>query len=324
MRAQSFLALLSLAIWAGCATTRYTDTSRTAMEQMLISNAVDQALDRVEFPQLAGQSVFIEEKYIECVDKAYVLGCVRHRVLAGGARLADKADNADIVLEIRSGGVGTDKVETFYGMPAMAVPGPLPISLPEVKLLGRSTQSGTAKLGIVAYHAKEKKAIGSGGMALARSHDHSWTVLGMGPYFRGEVREEVTSATTGRSLSADVARAAVKRGYRTAEGNAAHVALADERAALLASAKPPAPAANGPAPNAQVADARGQPTGMRPAIAAPPGVPGTVAPGPYPLTPPLQGPLGPLPGAPPNGFFPAMPAPGAMTGAMPTPTLTGF
>ncbi len=320
MRARSIVALLALILFGGCATTRYSDTSRTGMEQLLISNAVDQALDRVEFPQLAGQSVFIDDKYIECIDKAYVVGCVRHRVLACGAKLADKADSADIVLEVRSGGVGTDKVEAFFGIPPIALPLPMPVNLPEIRLVGRQTQTGTAKLGIVAYHAKEKRAIGEGGMALAKSHDHGWMVMGMGPYFSGEVREEVAAATGNGSVSSEAARAATRRGYRTSQGKLANVELADERVAALASARPiPAPST----PGIPVADARGQALHgvVRPASAAQPGVPNLAVPslpgpGGYPpvrpLMPPPAGPLGPLPEMPAGGFFPAMPSPSAL------------
>jgi Family of unknown function (DUF6655) len=345
MRAPLAIALLAVIGLNGCATTRYTDTSRTGMEQLLISNAIDQALDHVEFPQLAGESVFVDDKYIECVDKAYIVGCVRHRVLAVGAKLADKVDNADVVLEIRSGGVGTDKVDSFLGVPPVAIPGPVAINLPEIKLMGRHSQTGTAKLGIVAYRAKERTAIGQGGMTLAKSHDNGWMILGIGPYFTGEVREEITAATSNRSISEDAVRAAAERGYRNAQGNLATVTLADGRATALASAHP---AATASAPGTAVADARGRvmpaatmpgatisgatlpgattpgattPCAVRPVSVAPSGVPGGPLPGSYPLAPPRApqqaaplGPLGPLPGMPSSGLFPAMPPPAAPGG----------
>lgn len=294
------IATLALMIYSGCASTRYTDTSRTAMEQLLISNAVDQSLDRVDFPQLAGQSVFVEDKFVECVDKAYVVGCVRHRVLANGAKLAEKADGADIVLEIRSGGVGTDKVESFFGVPKIALPGPVPINLPEVKLVSKEVQSGTAKIGIVAYHAKERKAIGNGGLSLAKSHDNAWTILGMGPYFHGEVREEVTSATSTSSVSSEAGRVAAKRGYRSQRGELANVNLADGRAASFVAAAPAAPATPAAPLSTAVADARGQ---IAPARPAP--TPNPVAPVGY--TPPPGQPY-PNTAPPPNGYFPTIPA----------------
>ena len=59
------------------------------------------------------KKVLVEEKYLDCVDKAYVLGSVRDRVVRGGAELVTKPEEADIILEVRSGGVGTDMSNTF-------------------------------------------------------------------------------------------------------------------------------------------------------------------------------------------------------------------
>jgi len=80
------LTLLAIVL-TGCTSTSTSNTARTAKEQMLLSNAIDQSLDKVDFMPLSGQNVFIEEKYLECVDKTYVLGSVRHRVLKAGGTL---------------------------------------------------------------------------------------------------------------------------------------------------------------------------------------------------------------------------------------------
>ena len=55
----------------GCTHTSTSNTARTAKEQMLLSNAVDQSLDKVDFTPLYGQKVFVDDKYLECVDKNY-------------------------------------------------------------------------------------------------------------------------------------------------------------------------------------------------------------------------------------------------------------
>ena len=206
----------ALLLAAGCTSARTSDTSRTGLEQLLISNAVDQALDRVDFAPLAGKKVYIEEKYLDCVDKGYVVGSVRHRALATGAELVGSVDAADQIVEIRSGGVGTDRSESFLGMPGLAVPGPLPVSLPEIQLASRKTQRATAKLGLVVYDAKSKQALGKGGLALARSNDSNWYLLGVGPFNSGSVKNEV-SVATGEALSepsvAAMLQALNNRGY---------------------------------------------------------------------------------------------------------------
>ena len=58
---QRFLIIiLSLAVWAGCGTTRWSDSSRTATEQLLISGAIDRSVSSLDFRALAGKTVFID------------------------------------------------------------------------------------------------------------------------------------------------------------------------------------------------------------------------------------------------------------------------
>ncbi len=190
--------LLVVLVTIGCNTTRVTDTSRTGVEQLLISGAIDKSLDRIDFSSLAGRDVFVDDTYLDCVDKKYVVGVIRHRALRERARLVAKAEEADVILEVYCGTVGTDRAEGFLGTPAVSVPGPMPIALPEVKLISQATQYGTAKLGIVAYDAKTKQALSAGGLTRARANDSNFYFLGMGPINTGTVREEVAIAKEGQ------------------------------------------------------------------------------------------------------------------------------
>lgn len=199
-----FASAVILASAVGCATSRTSDTARTGIEQLLISNAVDQALRKVQFDQLHGQSIFVQDKYLDGVDKNYVVGSVRHLVLASGCELVDKIEDADVILEVRSGGIGTDSKESFIGSPKVALPGPMPFELPEVRLITTKTQTGTAKIGIVAYDAKSHATLGRGGLSLARSTDSNWYILGAGPFNSGHIRKEVTEATSEQSVAMDL------------------------------------------------------------------------------------------------------------------------
>ena len=183
-------AVLCLA-FAGCASTSSSNTSRTGMEQLLISDAIDRSLEKVDFTPMTGRAVYIETAHLDCVDKGYLISSVRHRALAAGARLADKKDSADAIVEVRSGGVGTDRVESYIGTPAVSVPGLTAIEIPEVKLWTKKKQTGTAKIGIVAYDAKSGAPLGDGGMTMARSDDSNSFILGVGPWQSGTVREGV-------------------------------------------------------------------------------------------------------------------------------------
>ncbi|MFG0335241.1 MAG: DUF6655 family protein [Maioricimonas sp. JB049] len=183
------LTVFCLGVICGCASTKTSNTARTAVEQLLVSNAVDQALDRIDFRPFAGQPVFIQEKYVDCVDKAYVIGSLRHRVMNAGGRIVDSVDDATVVLELRSGSVGTNTSESFIGVPEVALPGMM--TLPEVQMLSRTYQTGTAKLGMVAYDAKTREVLGAGGVSLAQSDDSNWFVAGVGPFQTGSIRSEV-------------------------------------------------------------------------------------------------------------------------------------
>jgi hypothetical protein len=181
--------MASLAFVTGCASTTTSNTARTGTEQLLISSAIDRAMSTVQFSDFNGRVVFVDEKYLDSVDKGYLVGSIRHRILQAGGTIAAAPDKADIVLEVRSGGVGTDGQESFIGIPAIGIPG-LPIELPEVKLASRSTQMGTAKLGFVCYDAKTGASLGSGGNATALTHNNDTYVMGVGPFRSGSVRDQ--------------------------------------------------------------------------------------------------------------------------------------
>jgi len=190
----TLLTLLLATATFGCTTTRHTDTSRTGLEQLLVSNAVDQALDRYTFEHLRGRAVYLEEEYLECVDRNYVLGSIRQRVLAGGGRLVEDRDQAEVILEARSGGIGTDRKDLVIGIPSFAIPTPQPITLPELPIVTQSRQVGTAKIGLVAYDARSKGTLGGDRLALARSNVDKWYILGLTPFDSGSVHEEIRTA----------------------------------------------------------------------------------------------------------------------------------
>ena len=174
------LAMIACAFCLGCSTTRTTDTARTGMEQLLISNAIDQTMNKTALPDVAGKTVYLEEKYLDSVDKGYIVGTMRRKLL--------------------NAGVGTDNVEQYVGMPGLTGPG-LPVELPEVRLYEKKSQFGTAKIGVVAYDTPTGQMVYDGGGSLARANDSNWTVLGIGPFQEGSVRNELNHATGGVSVA---------------------------------------------------------------------------------------------------------------------------
>ncbi len=201
------LAIASLFLgFSGCTTTRTTDTARTGMEQLLISNAVDQTMGKTTLPDVFGKKVFVEEKYLDAVDKGYIVGSMRQKLLASGASLMDAKEGSDVTIELYSGAVGTDNVETYMGVPGLTVPG-LPVELPEVRLFEKKSQFGTAKIGVTAYETPTGKMMFDGGTALARADNSCWSVVGVGPFQEGSVRNEVNRNTGATDFTARVSNA---------------------------------------------------------------------------------------------------------------------
>ncbi len=195
LRNSRIACLFASVLAIGCATGSTSNTARTSTEQLLLANAIDQSLDKVSFTNFAGTNVFLQEKYVECVDKNYVIASTRHRLLAAGAHLVDSADKADVVLEMRSGAVGTNSDTSFIGTPEIALPGML--TIPEIKLAERRKQQAIAKIGMVAYDPKTNAVLGTGGTTLSASVDNNWFVAGVGPYQTGALKNEVHNSTTG-------------------------------------------------------------------------------------------------------------------------------
>ena len=169
------------------------DTARTGREQLLISGAIDQSLGKCDFAAFQGAKIFVEDKYLESIDKGYILGSVRHRLMLNGASIAAKPEEADAVLELRSGGIGTDNADSYVGIPEIVLPGML--TLPEVRFWQKTRQSAISKIGMVAYETKTHDMLGAGGVTASLSNDTNMFFMGLGPYQYGTARTEIDRTT---------------------------------------------------------------------------------------------------------------------------------
>ena len=183
------LAHVSCHFWRGVPQAKPATRHETATEQLLISNAVDDSLSNIDFGKFAGHNVFLEEKYMESIDKPYILGSVRHRLMMQGVRIVDKKEDSDVTIEMRSGAVGTDSSKMFVGVPEVVVPGM--VTIPELRVMNRDMQQATAKIGMVAYHTETGQVLGDGGVSLSQSDRNNWYVLGVGPYRNGSLEREI-------------------------------------------------------------------------------------------------------------------------------------
>lgn len=211
---RSWITVGLLGLLAGCATTKSSDTARTGIEQMLISSATDQALNKVNFEPIRHAKVYVETKYLDCVDKNYIIVALHQRLMRNGSTLVDKPEDAQVILEVASGAVGTDRQEFFVGIPQIPLPPPSPISIPKLELFTRGRATGTAKLTVIAYDAKTRQPVVDASNTLARADYRQWHVLGTAPVITGSVPAEIAKAT-GERESPLAMPTAIARGSST-------------------------------------------------------------------------------------------------------------
>ena len=182
----------------GCATIRVTDPPRSADEQFLFSTAAVRAVAQLSTEALRDRKVWVEAVYFNAPEQAFVVGEVRARLLLGGVRLVPERKDAQIVLELRSGGVGVNRTEFLLGLPSFPIPGVstgsstvaaavTPYNTPELALLKNTKQSGFAGIAYVAYWADTGEIVTSSGPFIGRTIRDDWWILGAGPKTVGNI-----------------------------------------------------------------------------------------------------------------------------------------
>jgi hypothetical protein len=194
------LLLASLTVLAGCGTTK----SRTATEQLLMSDAVDRTIATIDFRPLSRQTVYLDTQYINAikgigfVNADYVISALRQQMTAAGCLLEDKAEEADYIVEARLGALGTDGHQVTYGIPANTglaavadlVPTVPSIPLvPEISVAKKEDMMGAAKVALFAYHRESRQPVWQSGVAVATNNAKDAWIFGAGPFQFGTIYE---------------------------------------------------------------------------------------------------------------------------------------
>ncbi len=185
----------------GCGTT----INRVATEQLLLSDAVDDAVNQIDFSHFRGRRCYLDTNYLRqntntgIVNSEYIVSSLRQQIVTAGALLQELRTDADIVIEPRIGALGTDGHEIVYGVPQggsiasaanalSGTPVPLP-AIPEIAFGKNDSQSGIAKVSVFAYDRVSRKPIWQSGIAKAETTSNNTWVLGAGPFQKGTVYE---------------------------------------------------------------------------------------------------------------------------------------
>ena len=292
---------------AGCGTTRSSDTARTATEQLLMSSAIDKAVNEINLRPLAGKEVYLDTDRLNgFVDQNYVVSTLRQAMIANGVMLKPDRASARYIVEARAGVLGTNSSTVMLGVPATnlptlggAVPG-VPSAIPEIPFAKTTRQWGVAKIALFAYNAQTGKPIWqSGTFPVASDAKNTW-FFGAGPYQRGSIYgESKGGAARGMLPFPGESATAATRGAVPVTSEA----VFDEPPEQIA-ARPDA-SANKPVANS--------PLTLTPPAPRPSAAPAPASPAPPPAPPPAV-PQQPPPPAPPTSVPLDQPAPSAAAG----------
>ena len=202
MTARVVVPLLALGFCIGCGTTKWTDSRRSATEQLLITDAMDRAVSRLDFRALAGKTVFVDDSPLTSLsDAQYLVSCMRQHMLASGCIVKETREEADYVAEIRAGSVGTDRHDLLYGVPAVNIPTLVPTAgfgipsqIPEIPFVKKTDQRAVAKIAIFAYNRKTGRPVWQSGAVSMESDAKATWVFGAGPFQRGSIYDGMSFA----------------------------------------------------------------------------------------------------------------------------------
>lgn len=187
------LTALTAAALPGCGTVKSSATPRTATEQMLLTNAWDAALGKVDFRPLAGVPVYLDTSNVSAIDQGWVVSSIKQAMLTQGVLLRQKPEQAQWVVEARVGAYGTDEDSWLLGIQQTTVP-PLVTgvpsgTIPEIPLIKRSRQSGVAKLALFGYDRNSGQLVWNSGTMLAVANSKDVHFLGVGPIHSGPIQQ---------------------------------------------------------------------------------------------------------------------------------------
>ena len=188
---------LALTLFAaqGCATIRVTDPPRTATELFLLSGATTEAVAQLSADALRDRLVWVETQFLSdaretSLELSFLVGDLRAKLLQSGVRIVEKRDQAEIILEVRSGGVSVDRLEFLLGIPGAYIPwaaGSVPLATPELSIIKSTRQNGFASVAFVAYVAKTGELIASSGPFVGRTKREDFWIFGTGPRTVGDI-----------------------------------------------------------------------------------------------------------------------------------------
>jgi len=186
-------------IAAGCVEPRITNTGRSAVEQNLLSHAVERSVDNMSFSAFAGKNAILDySKLAPQADKEYVCGVLETHLAASGIKVVEKPEEAQIRIRFFCGVLATDNTDMNIGTPALPIPIPycnLNIAIPEIYLFKRRSRTASCRATAVIYDVKTGEMLAAYRGVQSRTFYNLWVALMIFPFTTRDVEVADTGTT---------------------------------------------------------------------------------------------------------------------------------
>lgn len=165
---------------AGCADPWMTNTPRNAVEQYLLTTAVERILNNVDFSACKGKKVLMDYTYfMPQADKLYTQGYIERCISQYQGIIVQKVEEADMIVQPLCAVLATDHKRILIGTPMLPIPLPntdLNFAIPELPVFRKVTRNGFAKFAFVIY-SKDRVLVETIDNVNSKSTYSDWTIL---------------------------------------------------------------------------------------------------------------------------------------------------
>jgi hypothetical protein len=134
-------------------TYQFTYTRKTAIEQLLVTKSVDEAIQMMTV-DLKGSKVFVDVACLMKDEQSYIRKAFTHWFLDAGVFVSEYSWDADYVVSVLVKVAGTDGDQVLFGVPSIPVPLTIVVSTPALTIYSRMVQEGRVEMEVMIYSAK--------------------------------------------------------------------------------------------------------------------------------------------------------------------------
>lgn len=197
---RALLAAFAVLFLAACTTERVSAPQRTATEQLLISTAADRAAHNLGLKLPTDRKFFVDATNFEGTDGKYAISAIKDELLRRGVKIVADRNDADGIVEIRSGALSIDQSTAIVGVPQFEIPIPAAgnFTFPEIALFKKEEKQGVAKFAAFGYSTRTGELIATADPDYGFSTNTQWVVALFLSWNTSDlIPEDATKASSG-------------------------------------------------------------------------------------------------------------------------------